>query len=207
MPHDYDPKTHRFVRDGRPVSPAAVRGEIDRLTEYVSKQAARIGERYAKGSINIAQFEIDMRELLRSAHIVSSAIGKGGRVRMAASDWGRLGAKLRSEYSYLATFVRRLGRGAVEKIAAPWRAQKYASAVRVSFYQSVRSEHKDDPGKVKVRRILNAKESCPDCIHFASLGWIDPEEQPEIGELQCGPYDLCDLEFEDDYERAKGIFT
>jgi hypothetical protein len=202
MPHDYDAKLRVFVKrdTGKQVSRARVRGLIDDLTERVQRDAKNLAVKFESGSINLAEFEIGMRELLKSGHIIASSIGRGGLERMTLSDWGRVGSKIKWQYQYLARFARKIEQGRISKVLTANRAQLYASSLHISFYNSVSKEGQKGPedDRPKVRRILNAQESCPDCEHYAGLGWIDADEMPELGELQCGDYCKCDLEFQDD---------
>src|SRR4051794_18174699 len=109
MPHDYDPKARRFVKpDGRVISREKVRGLIDALTETVQKDAKSIASKFERGDITLAQFEIEMRSLLKSGHIIAASIGRGGRARLTQADWGRVGYKIKWQYGYLSKFARKI---------------------------------------------------------------------------------------------------
>lgn len=202
MPHDYHAKSRKFInRDtGKEVSRARVRGLIDKLVERVQRDSKSIAVRFERGDINLAEFEIQMRELLKSGHIIAASIGRGGRARMTLSDWGRVGAKIKWQNGYLAKFARKIEQGRISKIVTASRAQLYASSLHISFYNSFSKEGGKGPedNRPRVRRELNAEESCPDCVHYASLGFISVDEMPELGELQCGDFCKCDLVFSDD---------
>src|SRR3954467_2552266 len=135
MAHDYDAQLRAFVnRDtGRTVSRAKVRSLIDDLTTTVQKDAKTIATKFESGGINLAEFELQMRELLKSGHIIAASIGRGGRLRMTQADWGRVGAKLKWQYGYLSKFARKIERGSISKILTANRAQAYASALHITF--------------------------------------------------------------------------
>ena len=201
-PHDYDPRRLQF-RDGetgRLISRAAVRRLIDELVGRVQKDAARIAAEYERGDLTITQFEIAMRELLKSGHVVAASVGKGGRRRMTKADWGRVGAKLRDEYRYLSRFARKIEQGRISKLLTTSRAQLYAAGLNVSFYKAFTDEQVQGRAeeKPKVRRVLHATESCDGCRRYAAKGWISVNQMPLIGELECGNFCKCTLEFEDD---------
>lgn len=201
MPHDYDPQRKRFVKDGQTIDPKEVRALIDKLTETVQKDAKRIAKRYETNKITLAQFKKEMQLLLRSGHIVAASVGKGGRDRMTQADWGKVGAKIKWQYGYLDKFAKKIESGRISKIHTANRAQSYASALHVTFYESFATENaKVDKGKDEplVRRVLNAKESCAGCSKYAAKGWIPVAEMPLLGELECGDFCKCDLEFKDD---------
>ena len=200
MPHDYDPQRKRFVKNGETTDPKEVRALIDKLTETVKKDAKRIAKRYETNKITLAQFKKEMQDLLRSGHIVAASVGKGGRERMTQRDWGKVGAKIKWQYGYLDKFVKKIEQGRISKILTANRAQAYASALHITYYQSNATENK--PDKPLVRRVLNAKESCDGCSQYAAMGWIPVDEMPELGELECGDFCKCDLVFRDDDEQS-----
>jgi hypothetical protein len=204
---DYDAKRKHFITStGRVRTRAEVRVEIDRLTEYVRKEAKRYAELLDVGTITPAEFEAAMRQLLKSSHIVAASVGRGGRERMTPSDWGRVGNKLAWQYKYLKKFSRKIAADIISGPASSNRVQMYASALHVTYYQSVYQEMQDFPDKPKgkdgkellVKRVLNAKESCDDCVAYANEGWMRLDEMPELGTLECGDFCKCDLIFSDD---------
>lgn len=198
MPHDYDPKTHQFTTPrGRRIPIDEVRREVDKLVKVVGRKARTIGQRYTDGKITLVEFEIEMRELLKSAHIVSASIGKGGRARMDQAAWGRVGARLKGEYGYLAKFARNLEKGTVAKAYSPNRAKRYASGVVMSYHDSVRQEY-SSTGPIQVRLITNSLEGCEECAADESRGWVDVDDMAELGTRECGNFCLCDLIFDDD---------
>jgi len=194
--HDYSSKTRSY----KGVSREQVQAAIDALTDHVGKQAAIIAKRYESGVINLPQFEIDMRALLKSGHIVAASVGKGGRARMTQSDWGALGNRIKSEYAYLGKFSRSIAAGRISKILTSRRAALYSAAIRITFHQQYAKEQKAirDGEQEKVRRTLNAAESCIECVYYAGLGFIPLDEMPELGTLECGPFCRCHLEFENE---------
>jgi hypothetical protein len=57
-----------------------------------------------------------IREAIKAAHIQAATIGYGGRAEMGSAEYGRIGQRLRSEYTYLQGFVRDLLDG---RVSAP----------------------------------------------------------------------------------------
>src|SRR5688572_1895956 len=110
-PHDYSTKQKKFVG----VSRLAVRHEINKLTDFVAREAARIAKGYQAGNLTLLEFETEMRVLLKSAHIVAASVGRGGRSRMLQQDWGRVGAKIKWQNGYLTKFARKIGRGSISE--------------------------------------------------------------------------------------------
>lgn len=193
MPHDYRPQTKSFVGVPRPL----VRKEIDKLTDHIAKQAALIGRRYEKGKITLAEFELQMRELLKSGHIIAASVGKGGRSRMTLKDWGKVGSRLKKEYTYLSKFRRKIGLGKVPRIATANRAKKYASSIVMSYHETVRTEHGRE-SELKVKLVTNSLEGCEECAADEAAGWMNLEDMGEIGTRICGNFCKCDLVFSDE---------
>lgn len=202
MPHDYDPKQKAFIRDGRKVSRLAVRAEIDKLTEHVAKEAARLAKSYSSGGLTLTQFETSMRELLKSAHIIAASVGKGGRIRMTQADWGRVGAKIKWQNGYLSKFARKIGKGSISEIASASRARSYASSIYISFAGTYRESQTEfvEGGKnpALVRLITNSEEGCQECADDEAEGWMSVDDMKELGTRICGDFCKCDLEFQDE---------
>jgi hypothetical protein len=205
MPHDYIPKQKAFYKDGRKVSRTAVRNEISKLLDHVGNESARLAKQLRAGSINVAEFELQMRELLKSAHIIAASVGKGGRSRMLSSDWGRVGSKIRWQYGYLSRFARKLKSGAVSEAATASRARSYASAIYVSFSRTFQKSQREfiEGGKnpERCRLVTNSEEGCVECAADEAEGWMSVDDMGEIGSRLCGDFCECDIVFEDDVEQ------
>lgn len=202
MPHDYNPKTKRFIKNGKAVSHLEVRNKIDKLTEFVGKEAARIAKKYQAGSITLTGFEKEMQALLKSGHIIAASVGKGGRARMTQADWGRVGAKIKWQNGYLSKFARKIARGSISEIATPSRAKSYASSIYISFantFQESQTEFvAEGKNPAQVRLITNSKEGCEECAADEAEGWMSVDDMKALGTRICGDFCKCDLEFKED---------
>jgi hypothetical protein len=205
MPHDFDPQTRQYRFNGRPVTRREVRDEVTKLITFVEKEAKPIADRYARGVINLSQFEIEMRELLKAGHIVSASVGRGGRARMQQKDWGRVGAKIRWQYDYLAKFTRKLSSGKLTKAYSENRAKSYASALYISFTDArmeaqteVIDGGSDERREIQCRLIQNSEEGCVECESDAAEGWMSVDDMGEIGSRLCGDFCKCEIEFSDE---------
>ena len=201
-PHDYSVTRKAFYSGGRKVSRQAVRREINALIDHVGSDATRLGRLVRDGRISPIEFELAMRDLLRSAHIVAASVGKGGRARMLARDWGRVGAKIKWQYGYLQRFARKIARGGISDTALASRARSYASSIFVSFsntFQDAQTEFVEG-GKnpVLARLVQNSQEGCEECTADAAEGWMSVDDMGEIGSRICGDFCRCDIEFSED---------
>jgi hypothetical protein len=208
-PHDYyDEKRKRFVTaSGRVRTRAELRREIDGLVSHTKREAKRLAQSVYSGKITAVEFDIAMRELLKSGHIVAASVGRGGRDRMSARDWGKVGQKIKWQYGYLTKFSRKIARDILSEAASANRVQLYADALHVTFYRSFYDEMKDRPedqptgkdGKpLLVKLVQNSMEGCPDCKADADEGWMELDEMGELGSRECGDFCKCDLVFSDD---------
>lgn len=208
MPHDYVRK-QRLYRDdnGNYVTRRELKARIDNLTEYVSKEASRIAVSFDAGDISAAEFVSEMRELLKSGHIVASSVGRGGLDLMEAADWGKVGAKIRWQYGYLDKFARKLERGTLSKANTLNRAKSYVNSIYISYaeaFQKSQSEVLELGGKVVTDEnmlcmlVQNSEEGCPECTADADAGWMPVSEMEELGSRQCGDFCRCEILFEDE---------
>ena len=196
MPNVYDPTKKLFVNPQGYISRDAVRAEIDKLIKYTQKRARRLARAFEETG-DIITFEQEMRDLLKSAHIVAASVGRGGRARMTARDWGKVGAKIKWQYSYLSKLAAKVAKGAVQAMSE-YRAASYASAIYISYAttQQVEDEPVDDDG-VKARLIINSREGCSECAADAARGWMPIKQMKRIGSRLCGDFCRCFLEFSD----------
>lgn len=205
MPDDYDIKTRQFVTEkGRVRSRGEMRQEIDKLTDRVKRDARKLAERFHDKEIDEAEFVVSMRELLKSGHIIAASVGRGGRQRMQAADWGRVGRKLKWQYKYLDKFAKRIANDTISGVAGSNRAALYASALHISYYDSVYVDYAevDKPvdangEEILVRLVQNSQEGCEDCAADAGEGWMPVDQMGELGTRICGDFCRCDLEFSD----------
>lgn len=204
MPDTYNTATRQYVTPSGPRSRREVRGLLEKLLDHTKEQAKGLTGRYDDGEISISEFEAGMRNLLKSSHLVSASIGRGGRERMTAKDWGRVGNKIRWQFGYLSKFARRLANG-MSKSMSESRAASYSAAIYTSYADSVaetRSEWKDagyNQGKEpQVRLVQSSKEGCDECNNDAAEGWMDESALNPLFSRICGDFCLCEIEWQDD---------
>lgn len=198
MPNVYNPNKKLYRNAQGYIPRAKVRREIAKLTKHVQKEARRYARKYNAGG-NIAEFENDMRDLLKSAHIIAASVGRGGRERMTQRDWGVVGAKIKWQYGFLAKFAAKVAKGVTQAISE-YRAASYASAIYISYQTAQLEEMQDAPERqlsgMRARLIQNSEEGCPECTADADKGWMPVEDMTEIGGRLCGDFCKCFIEFE-----------
>jgi hypothetical protein len=169
----YDPISGRYrAENGRFMSKKAVEALVDSRISRLSKQLRQFTRMLADGQITLDQWQQSTREALKAAHVQAAIIGNGGRANMTATDWGKVGARLSSEYKFLEGFARDL---LAQKASTPMalaRIGMYAAAVKGSYWQGeeIRSGKQ---GYSLMQRILDpAAKHCDDCVRFARAGIV-----------------------------------
>jgi len=132
----YDPVSGRYRgSNGRFLSQSAVEALVDGRINKLGTLLRRLTNMLDDGSISLVQWQESVRETLKLAHTQAAIIGNGGRDTMQASDWGRIGQRLRAEYRYLESFARDLLAGSISAPMALARIGMYAQAVRGSYWE------------------------------------------------------------------------
>lgn len=204
MAHDFVTDQRAYRDDnGDYVSRQQLRDKIEKLIDFVKKHAADTADRYKSGDISIVEFETEMRDLLKSAHILASSVGRGGREMMTQSDWGKVGNSIKSQYEYLSRFARKLGSSDLTKAYSENRARSYASSIYISFStaeQEAKTENvpgAQNPDQIFATLVQNSAEGCIECSSDADAGPQPVEDVAPIGDRLCGDFCLCFLEFTD----------
>jgi hypothetical protein len=113
----YDQRSGRYRDEkGRFLSKASVGKLVDGRIDKLETQLKRFTRMLGDGSITLDQWQGSVREAIKAAHIQAATIGYGGRSEMGSAEYGRIGQRLRAEYTYLQGFVRDLLDG---RVSAP----------------------------------------------------------------------------------------
>ena len=189
--------TGRYVNraTGRYVSELTVRADLD---TYIANKATRfdaLANQLRNREISLADWQLQMRNEMRTAHNAAAMVAKGGREQMTHADWGRTGRELRSQYEYLDKWAAQIASGEAPmdgRLNA--RATLYGDASRGTYEQSKRAQAADKGNEEEIR-ILHAAESCVDCIQYAALGWQPIGSLPRIGDSQCRSRCRCTFSY------------
>lgn len=100
-----DSETGRFIS----------RAEMLRLRdEFTTGRAGHMRDltaNMASGDLSIQRWELEMRQAIKSTHLVEYLQGRGGRNAMTPEDWGRLGQLIRAQYQFLHSFAQDVSDG------------------------------------------------------------------------------------------------
>lgn len=212
MPSGPPPRISKYVWDGlnyrtraggKVVPDRLIDQEFSAMQIRSSKRMAAVAREYSAKKINLAQFEISMRDEIKRIHTQSLALARGGWANVTVKDWGRLGSSTRFQYERLNLLSLRLADQSIDPASPAFvrRVQSYALASRRSFSEGRVQNMKDFIGEgvqILARRRLGpvATEHCSDCATWAGKKWMPVERIPPIGVLMCGSFCHCSIEFD-----------
>jgi hypothetical protein len=187
----YDPVSSRYRgSNGRFLSQSAVEALVDGRINKLGALLRRLTNMLSSGDITLVQWQESVREALKLAHVQAAIIGNGGRDTMQASDWGRIGQRLRAEYRYLEGFARDLLAGSISAPMALARIGMYAQAVRGSYWEGT-TIRQEKQGYSLMRRILDPQaKHCDDCLRYAGRGAVPIGSLPMPGQ-RCACMSNC----------------
>ena len=187
----YDPVSGRYRgSNGRFLSQSAVEALVDGRINKLGALLRRLTNMLSSGDIALVQWQESVREALKLAHVQAAIIGNGGRDTMQASDWGRIGQRLRAEYRYLESFARDLLAGSISTPMALARIGMYAQAVRGSYWEGT-TIRQEKQGYSLMRRILDPQaKHCDDCLLYAGRGVVPIGSLPMPGQ-RCACMSNC----------------
>ncbi|HUS72940.1 MAG TPA: hypothetical protein VMY06_07710 [Sedimentisphaerales bacterium] len=188
---DYELACYVYKSTGKAVANSVMLGWADSYTVVVKTRISMLTEKFIDGSITLEQWQQRMAIEIKDGWIVSANIGRGGRSMMTQADWGRTGGRLQYEYSRLRMFAEKIKMGDLSDAEIMARAQLYANATRLGYFDGLTSA-KADVGFTYEQRFLNPAEHCGDCVTYADMGIQPIGTLPEPGEAsQCGRNCKC----------------
>jgi hypothetical protein len=195
----FNPQTRRYHdnRTKKFISVARVRELVATAINERINRTNRLTRDMLSERITVREWESRMSEEIKILTIQLYRIGKPD---MTQSDYGRIGAILRSQYARLRKFSRDIILGTQTEKQILNRSKRYIAKAREAFEEGNRR------GNALVnrweRRIRTKTESCRECIVYEAAGW-----QP-IGTLprptdRCSCRDNCGCYFEFSNSRTR----
>jgi hypothetical protein len=87
-----------------------------------------LADRLAAGEINVQQWVLESRQIIKTTFIDQYAIGRGGRKNMGPRDWGVIGGQCKTQYTYLDGFAQAIAGGELSAAQIKVRAEMYVDA-------------------------------------------------------------------------------
>ena len=172
-------KKGQFVRES----------QVEKLTQQAIKDHLALGDvvndALFSGQIDVARWERQTAQLLRSLAVYQYALGVGGAKQMDWQDYSLINGQLNLEYQYLRRFSQDILRGDLSEAQIQARIKMYYNKTN-HFRERGRLEGHKRNGFLWERRVIAASHSCNDCISYASMGWAQIGTLPNPGEnCQC----------------------
>jgi hypothetical protein len=106
----------------------------DEFTDKVMLESDALMSRLlSDGTINIQDWVVEMRGLIRDTYRAMYELAIGGRQNMTPADYGRLGGMLQEQYRYLDRFAADLAEGRLTLPQALNRARMYIESATQAF--------------------------------------------------------------------------
>lgn len=193
----YDPVSGRYRgANGRFLSQAAISALVDGRINSLKSDLRRYTDMLSRGDLTLDQWQETIRQRLKLSHVQAAIIGNGGRDTMQASDWGRIGQRLREEYRYLQNFASDILAGRVSPAMAIARIGLYAEALRGTYWEGT-SIRQGKQGYSLMRRILDSQaKHCQDCLNYAARGMVPIGSLPMPGQrCECRSNCKCTVKY------------
>ncbi len=180
----FDPVSLRFreASTGRFVKQTAIYEARDTVIDAAAGQMKSLGLAFGNKTINAAEFETRMMELIKTTHIASMVLARGGFEQMSAADYGFAGAQIKKQYEYLRGFVREAGTLTANQIQA--RAALYGEALRPTYW-AMQNRTREQSGATRAKRMLTAADHCAGCVAEAARGFVPVADLAPIGTADC----------------------
>ena len=169
-----------------------VRSEVKQNEQKFEKLANRL----ISGNISFQQWQEAMANTIRRSHVNMARLGRGGKGNTFAYHYLVTGNDLRTiHYPALRQFAEQIANGELSEKQIIARAKLYGSASKNSFEVARLSLYEDSLTTMGRRRLGACKDHCPDCLFYASQGWL-PIAQiiPPGVNCQCRMNCCCSVE-------------
>jgi hypothetical protein len=126
----YSYETHRFV------SFAQVDEWAQETLRVSTAATTTLAEMVADHRLNVADWQRQMKQVIKAEYIAKYTAGRGGIEAMTQSDWGRLGAIIKEQYGYLRGFAQAITDGTLSEAQIKARAAMYVRSGREAFMRA-----------------------------------------------------------------------
>ena len=163
----------RYVTQGNAtVPPNLARSILDRTLANARRDMRALCDSLRSGGMPLADWQSRMSDTIRSIHMASAVLARGGFGRMSPDDWTRVQERIREQITYLDNFASQIASGQQRLDGTLCRRmQLYLEAGR-GTYHDIERNVMEDRGYDEFRNIRSASESWEDCIAMEGLGWI-----------------------------------
>ena len=200
--YTYDPRLrggaggYRDDSNGRIVPLAEARDALDRTLQNAEDPIRALFEQIRERRISLADWQLQMRELTKNAHISAAVTARGGFDQMSQADWGRVVQRIRNQYEFLDNFAQQIASGQQPLDGRTLlRMQMYQDSA-IETYLIFENRQMTNAGFNEERSVLDSKaQHCGDCPTEAAKGWVPIGTLIPIGQRQCLTRCRCTMEY------------
>lgn len=197
--YEWDEANGRYrTTSGRYVPAREIRKALDATLDGLKAESNALASRLASGALDVDDWHVAMRALVKQSHAMATMAAVGGRKRVSASTAGTLGARVKAQYGFLNNFRQEIANdaaGSPEAIAA--RARMYLQGASQT-YEAAAIRVAKATGRKEARRLIHSGHPCGDCLSYAAQGWVDIDSIPNPGEsCACGGACRCTVIYRD----------
>jgi hypothetical protein len=147
---------------------------------------ANLAKQLISKSITASEWQLEMREYIRTIHREAVLVVYGGRHNVNQAAWGYEGYLVKEQYKYLDGFMKD-----IQANPDAWmngrlltRMKLYERAEWSTFEAMLRFQKRQE-GFTDERRELGVADHCPGCLEQASLEWQPIGTLDPIGSQEC----------------------
>lgn len=185
-------RQYRDNRSGKFLSTEQAKGLIEKQIGLISKDIGTIGDLLAGDLISVATWEQETAAALKTLHIQSYVLGRGGMRQMGDNDYRNISDKLRFQFQKLRGFSQDIVNEGMSEAQFKARLELYTNAARSSYENGRRAAHGE--GWLE-RRLLGGTNNCDPCLTYSARGWLAVGTLPGIGDA-CDCMSRCRCSFE-----------
>ncbi len=192
----YDKHWGQYIQaSGSTVPEEALLKISNQITNFAGDGFKYSTEYLLKGKMDLVGWQKEMAQGIKDAYIVNGQLGKGGKLQMTFSDYGKLGAQIKQEYRHLTKFAEDIAGGKLSEAQINARVALYAESTKKAYWIG-KTSAMNVAGFDMERRVMSPAEHCDDCVGYAALGWQPIGSLPEPGSGSvCGGNCKCHKEY------------
>jgi hypothetical protein len=184
-----------ITMDNYTVPPDTVRAILDRTLANARADARLLCDSLRNGTSNLAVWQSKMADIIKTVHMASAVLARGGFGRMSGDDWTRVQDKIREQMTYLDNFASQIASGQQRLDGTLCRRmQLYLEAGR-GTYHDIEQRMMEDRGYDEYRNVLGSAEHCDECVAESERGWVKLGELVPIGSRICNKNCKCTYEY------------
>ncbi len=132
----------------------------------------KLTTRFVNGNISFTDWQKGMINQMRVSHVNMARLGRGGKDNTFANHYLEVGNSLRTiHYPAFKNFANDVANGKLTEKEIIARAKLYGKATKNSF-EKARVSNYADATVIGRRRLGGCRNHCPECIIYATQGWM-----------------------------------